>query len=455
MQSTVSNTRTRQDRSVPVLPRGQLLPFALITAAFFLWGMSNNLTDILVQQFRKSFELSLFQAQLVQTANYLAYGLMAIPAALLTRRFGYKSGLLLGLCVFAAGTLLFWPAAIIGRYSVFLVALFTVGCGLSILETTANPMVAQFGDPRTSERRLNYAQAMNPPGTILGLLFGTWFIFSGIEKTPAQVETMKATGSYTSYLHSEILRVVPTYVALGAAVLLLAAAIALTRFPSDLATQLHTDPELDPRQAPRLSDPRRGSFRTLLQYPHFLFAVLTQFAYLGAQVGTWSNLIPYLKAYTSASERTAGYLLTLSLVALAIGRFATVPLMRLISPARIIAVYAALNIALVLVGIAHPGLLGGYALMTTSLFMSVMYPTIFALGIKDLGPNTKLGGSFLVMAILGGAILPLVMGYLRDRTGSPALAFVVPLLGYVAVLLFGLFGARPTTAHDVTRVPRP
>jgi FHS family L-fucose permease-like MFS transporter len=373
---------------------------------------------------------------------------MAIPAALLTRRFGYKSGLLIGLCVFATGTLLFWPAAIVGRYPVFLVALFTVGCGLSILETTANPMVAQFGPPSTSERRLNYAQAMNPPGTILGLLFGTWFIFSGVEKSPTQIASMRAAGTYAAYLHSEILRVVPTYIALGVAVLLLALVIALTRFPSELAGPLQTDPNLDPRD-----HPRHGSFAIVIRSPRFVLAVVAQFAYVGAQVGTWSNLIPFLKAYTSVSEKTAGYLLTVSLVALAIGRFATTPLMRFIAPARIIGAYALANMALLLVGIVHPGLLGGYALMATSLFMSVMYPTIFALGIKDLGPNTKLGGSFLVMAIVGGAIVPLLMGAIRDRTGSLALAFLIPFAGYLIVALFGLFATRTITLHDVNLAP--
>ncbi|HEX4005629.1 MAG TPA: MFS transporter, partial [Acidobacteriaceae bacterium] len=147
--------------------------------------MSNNLTDILVQQFKKSFELSLLQAQLVQTAVFLAYGIMATPAALMMRRFGYKTGLVVGLVTFGIGTLLFWPAAIIGQYTPFLIALFIVGSGSSILETAANPLAAQFGAPETSEERLNFAQAFNPPGTIAGVLVGTWFIFSGVDKSPA------------------------------------------------------------------------------------------------------------------------------------------------------------------------------------------------------------------------------------------------------------------------------
>src|SRR5665213_414903 len=198
-------------RSARVFPVGQMLWFVQVTAIFFLWGMSNNLTDILVQQFRKSFELSLIQAQLVQTAVFLAYGTMAIPAALIMRRFGYKAGILIGLVTFGTGTLLFWPAGVIGQYLPFLMALFVAGCGQSILETACNPFMAQFGPAETSEQRLNFAQAFNPPGTIAGVLFGTWFIFSGVEKTQDQVAAMKAAGTYTSYLHTEILRVVPTY----------------------------------------------------------------------------------------------------------------------------------------------------------------------------------------------------------------------------------------------------
>ncbi len=415
--------------------------FGLVTLAFFLWGMSNNLTDILVQQFKKSFELSLFQAQLVSTANFLAYGVMAIPAALITRRFGYQRGLLLGLGVFAFGTLLFWPAAVVGRYSLFLVALFAVGCGLSILETTANPMIAQFGDPATSERRLNYAQALNPPGTIAGLLLGTWFIFSGVEKTPGEVTAMKEAGTYAGYLHSEIMRVVPTYVVLSVVVLVVAGLIARAKFPSYLTATAATAEE------------DSGSFRALLRYPHFLLAVVTQFAYVGAQVGTWSNTIPYFKAYTAMSEKSAGYLLTVSLVMLAVGRFVSTPLMRYVSPARITGGYAVVNMALLLVGILHPGLGGGYAIMATSFFMSIMFPTIFALGIKGLGPNTKLGGSFLVMAIVGGAVVPLLMGVVKDRTGQLSIGFWIPLAGYAVVALYGLLARGEADVHQVNLSP--
>ena len=274
-----------------MFPAGYLLPFLLTTLIFFFWGMSNNLTDILVQQFRKSFSLSLLQAQLVQTSVFLAYGTMAIPSALLMRRLGYKAGLLLGLVVFGVGTLLFWPAAVIGLYAPFLCALFVVGSGSSILETAANPLIAQFGDPSRSEQRLNFAQAFNPPGTILGVLIGTWFIFSGVEKSPSQVRTMQAAGTYGAYLHEEIVRVVPTYVGLGVAVLLLAAVIWRTQFPANLDL-----PAAATDGAVVVAADARGSYRRLLRNPHLMFAVVMQFFYVGAQISTWSTLIPYVES---------------------------------------------------------------------------------------------------------------------------------------------------------------
>jgi FHS family L-fucose permease-like MFS transporter len=414
-----------------IFPAGQLVPFLLTTLIFFLWGMSNNLTDILVQQFRKSFDLNLLQAQLVQTSVFLAYGTMAIPSALLMRRFGYKAGLLVGLVVFGVGTLLFWPAAVLGQYLPFLIALFVVGSGSSVLETAANPLVARFGSPATAERRLNFAQAFNPPGTIAGVLIGTWFIFSGVEKTPVEVALMKAQGTYAAYLHGEILRVVPTYLILGAVVLLLALVISRTPFP--VIQDSNADLSLaEVRQIQNSS----GSLGRLFRHPGLMFAVVAQFFYVGAQVSTWSTFIPYMRAYTTMPERTAGYFLTATLIALAIGRIVSTAAMRFVSPRKMIGVYALINFLLLLVGIARPGMVGVYAILITSFFMSVMYPTIFALGVRDLGEDTKLGGSLIVMAIVGGAIFPPLMGWIKDVTGSVALGYTLPALGYVVVALY-------------------
>jgi FHS family L-fucose permease-like MFS transporter len=424
--------------NAPVFPKQHILPFALVTSLFFLWGMSNNLTDILVQQFKRSFGLSPLQAQLVQTAVFMGYFCMALPAAMFMRRMGYKAGILAGLCLFGGGMLLFWPAAISGHYGAFLLALFTVGCGSATLETASNPFIAQFGAAATSERRLSFAQSFNPPGTITGVLIGTFFIFSGVHLSPAKVARMERVGSYGRYLHSEIMRVVPPYVALGCVVLLMALWIGLTKFP-----RIESEQE---------EGGNRGRFVELFRYPHLWLAVLAQFCYCGAQISTWSAFIFYMLQYTGATERTAALFLTGNLVALAVGRILSTGLMRWFAPARMIGTYALINIALLGVAILHPGKLGAGAILGTSFFMSIMFPTIFALGVKGLGANTKMGGSVLVMTLVGGAIFPPLLGFIAKRTGSYALGYSVVLLAYVVVALYAFWGSGTKSEPVVNAV---
>lgn len=435
--ATGSGQRSTTDKNISVFPTGQMLPFLLVTVLFFLWGMSNNLTDILVQQFRKGFSLSQLQAQMVQFAVFTGYFCMALPAAFFMRRWGYKAGILTGLCIFGGGMLLFWPAAVVGRYTPFLIALFVVGCGSATLETAANPFIAQFGPPETAERRLNFAQAFNPPGTIVGVLIGTMFIFSGVELPANRVLQMKSAGTYAAYLHTEILRVVPTYVALGCVVLLWAVILGRTRFPV-----------LEGEQSSE-----RGSFRALMHFPHLWFAVLAQFCYCGAQITTWSAFILYVKQYTTMTERHAGYFLTGNLVLMFVGRFVSTWLMRWFRPARMIAVYGIINIALLAASISHPGLAGAVGIMVTSFFMSLMFPTIFALGVKGLGEHTKLGGSLLVMSVVGGAIFPLLLGAIARGTGSIALGYLVVIVAYLVVVIYGFAQGRDVSLRSIDRAP--
>ena len=407
------------------LPTGQLFPFFLVTGLFFLWAVPNNLNDVLIRQFMTSFALSRLQAGLVQSAFYLGYFLLAIPAAMLMRRSGYKAGFLTGLALFGTGAILFWPAAIVDRYSFFLVALFIVAAGLSFLETAANPFIAQFGSPETSERRLNFSQAFNPLGSIAGVLLGTVFIFSGVELTAPQVAHLKALGEYSAYLHSETMRVVHPYVVLGIVVWAWAIVIAFTRFPV-----LAGETEREKHEGHAYPS------HALLRHPNLLFAVVAQFLYVGAQVGTWSYFIPYIQQYAHQPEKTAGYLLTGTLAAFAIGRFVSAWLMRFIPPGRLMGLYSLCNVALVAIGVLAPGWIGLWAIFLTSFFMSVMYPTIFVFGIKDLGPNAKLGASLIVMAIVGGAVLTPLMGWISEATGSGAIAYLVPLAAYIFVVWF-------------------
>jgi MFS transporter, FHS family, L-fucose permease len=430
--SVGAGAKSKTGEKHPVFPVGHVLPFVLVTVLFFLWGMSNNLTDILVQQFRKSFELSQFSAQLVQTANFFGYFCMAIPAALLMRRWGYKAGMVTGLVMFGAGMILFWPAAVSGQYAPFLIALFTVGCGASILETAANPFIAQFGDPATSEERLNFSQSFNPPGTITGVLIGTYFIFSGVEKKGAEVATMKAAGTYHAYLHMEIMRVVPTYLTFGVVVLLCAFILSRIKFPV-MKAEHEGEGE------------NHGSFGELLRIPAIWIAVLANFCNVGAQISSWSSLIPYMKQYTAVSERTAAHYLTAVLIAMAIGRFASTPLMKYIRPSRMLGFYGVANVLLMLLVVTRPGLVGACAVVASGFFLSIMFPTIFALGLKGLGRNTKIGGSLLVMAIVGGAIFPPALGLIARQTGSLALGYVVPLAGFCGVALYGFYQSTQRT----------
>jgi FHS family L-fucose permease-like MFS transporter len=437
MQAAVPSKQSKSDaRNIPVFPE-QIALFILVTVLFFLWGMSNNLTDILVQQFRKSFELSPFSAQLVSTANFTGYFVMAIPAALIMRHWGYKTGMVLGLVLFGCGMVLFWPAAVSGQYIPFLIALFAVGCGASVLETAANPFMAQFGPPQTSERRLNFAQSFNPPGTILGVIIGGQFIFSGVELTSAQVLKMKDAGTYSGYLHSEIMRVVPTYLALGSAVLLFALVLSRMKFPVVSS---------DPNAGPGSGAEDTGSFAELLHYPQLWFAVAANMFNIGAQICMWSNLIPYMKQYTPVTERSAAHYLTATLIVMSVGRFATTSVMKYFAANKLLGGYALINVALMGLAVTRPGMVGAYAIVVASFFLSIMYPTIFALGLKGLGVNTKLAGSLLVMAIVGGAIFPLGLGAIARQTGSLALGYIVPLIGFAGVCLYGFFAPTPKEA---------
>ena len=429
----LTSTRTDSDKSGPtsthsLFPAGQLVPFILVTALFFLWGIPNNLNDVLIRQFMKSFAITRFQAGLVQSAFYMGYFVLAMPAALLMRKVGYKTGLVLGLFLFGTGSFLFWPAALVGRYEFFLLALFVIASGLSFLETASNPFIAQLGDPESSERRLNFSQAFNPLGAITGAMIGTVFIFSGVELSPQQIAALQADHAYEAYLRSETLRVVTPYLVIGAFAILWAIVILRARFPA-----IHNEHE---------DGGDHGRFRDLLRYPHFLLAVVAQFFYVGGQVGTWSYFIQYVQESVHQPEKVAGFFLTGTLAAFGIGRFASAYLMRFVAPNKLMGVYSLVNIVLVSIGVLAPGWIGLWAVFLTSFFMSLMFPTIFALGLKGLGPNTKIGGSLLVMAIVGGAVLTPLMGLIAERTGTIAAAYTVPLAAYFVIAFYSFLGSK-------------
>ena len=426
----------KMDAQPRLVPRSLMLPFVLVTALFFLWAVPNNLNDVLIRQFMTSFAASRFQAGLVQSAFYLGYFVLAMPAALLMRRFGYKSGFITGLLLYGTGAFLFWPAALVGRYGFFLFALFVIASGLSFLETASNSFIAQLGPAESAARRLNFSQAFNPLGSITAALIGTVFIFSGVELNNQQIAAMKAAHTYSAYLHQETMRVVAPYMIIGAVVLIWAVLIGLTKFPVVAGEHLH-------------EGEAHGSFRELLGYPSFLFAIVAQFMYVGAQVGTWSYFIQYVQDSTHQHEKMAGYLLTGTLAAFGVGRFGSAAIMRYFRPDRLMALYSVAHVALVAVGVLFPGWIGLWAIFLTSFFMSVMFPTIFALGIEGLGRNTKIGGSLIVMSIVGGAVLTPLMGWISQATHRISIAYAVPLVAYVVVGAYSLAWHRLRLRGDL------
>lgn len=417
---------TSEARYASVVRNG-VLPLVLVVSLFFLWGVANNLNDILIRQFKKAFELSDFQSGLVQSAFYLGYFLFAMPAGLLMRRYGYKAGIVVGLTLYGAGAFLFYPAAALRTYGFFLFALFVIASGLSFLETSANPFVTVLGPAEGAERRLNFAQAFNPLGSIAGVMIGRFFIFSGADFTRAQVRSM-APAARAAYYASESTAVQMPYVVIGVIVIALALLILVTRFP--VAHEGHAGPR------------EQARWRQLLGRPRLAWAVAAQFFYVGAQVGVWSYLIRYAEGtIPGTTDRTAADYLILSLVLFMLGRFAGAGLMRIVRPVKLLAAFAAVNALLAAVAIAEPGRIGLAALIAISFFMSVMYPTIFALGVHGLGELRKLASSVLVMAIVGGAVLTPAMGALSGSAGINW-SMAVPLTGFAVVMAFALLVAR-------------
>lgn len=404
-------------------PAGLLLPLILIVSLFFLWGMANNLNDILITQFKKVFTLSDFKAGLVQSAFYTGYFVFSIPAALWMKRFGYKAAVVFGLLLYAAGAFLFYPAAAEREYVLFLGALFVIASGLAFLETSANPLIVAMGDPATAERRLNLAQSFNPFGCIAGIMIGREFILSGHEPTADDLAAMDAL-QLEQFYQFESHAVQAPYLVIGLVVLAWALLVLLVKFPR-IATQATSD-----------DTGTWADYKTLLCNRHFMFGVTAQFFYVGAQVGIWSFLIRYgQEAVPGTGEKTLANYLMGSLVVFMIGRFVATALMGRFRAAWLMWIYALANVVLCAYAILLPGYSGLLALAATSFFMSLMFPTIFALSVKNLGPLAKAGSALVIMAIIGGAVLTAVMGLLSDLT-SIHVAVAVPLVCFVVIALF-------------------
>src|SRR5579863_3022187 len=417
-------------KSVPITERRYVAPLVLVTSLFFVWAIGVNLNDILIQHFKKAFALSDSGSSLIQVAFFGGYCLAALPAGWLMQRVGYKRGILIGLLVCATGTSLFIPAASVRVYGFFLCALFVMACGQSVLEVAANPYVTTLGPAESSERRLNLAQSFNALGAVMVALLGAKFILSGIEHTPAELAAMTAA-QVSNYRASEANMVKIPYLVITGIFLFIALLIYLTKLP-----------EIREEDGPE-SGAAKADLAGTLGHRHLILGVIAQFLYVGAQVGVGSFIIRFSEfTLPGTHEKSAAHYLQLHLAGFMIGRFAGSAIMQKIAPSRLLSLFAGGALLSLAVALFGSGLPSVWAIVLVGFFHSIMFPTIFALSLKNLGPYTKLGSSLLVMAIIGGAVCPVIMGRISDAWNIQY-AFVVPLICHAFILYFGVRGYRP------------
>jgi FHS family L-fucose permease-like MFS transporter len=394
--------------------QGFLVPFILVTSLFFLWGFAHGCIDVLNKHFQELLSMSKAKSAFIQFVFYGGYFLMALPAGLLMQKVGYKRGIIFGLLLFACGAFLMFPATFIQTFGSFLFCLFIIACGLTCLETAANPYTTVLGPPEFAARRINFSQSFNGLGWIAGPLVGGMLIFSASENA------------------NKFSSIALPYMFIGTLVLIVAVLFWRIKFPAV---------KEESREAENASG---GSLKDLLKYPHFILAVVAQFLYVAAQTGINSFFINYVtEEIPSLTNQQASLILGIGGMGLFwLGRFTgSTIFMRIVRPNRLLAVYAIANVITMALVVAGLGWTSVVALFSTYFFMSVMFPTIFALGIKDLGPLTKKASSFLVMAIVGGAIIPVIMGHIAD-VSTMALGFIVPLVCFAFIVFYGISGYR-------------
>jgi FHS family L-fucose permease-like MFS transporter len=410
----------------PLTERRYIWPLILVTSLFFLWAVGVNINDILIPHLRGAFHLTDFQSSFVQFAFFGGYFLAAWPAGWIVERLGYQRGIIFGLLICATGAVLFIPAAYIHAYAAFLLCLFIMACGQSFLEVSANPYVTFLGPPATSERRLNHAQSFNALGAVVTPIFGSALILARTHKL--------AAGANAAAAEAAIVRL--PYLIIVAIFLGMAVLIGYSHLP-------------------KISEePAEGDLsvaKHVLHFPHLLKGVAAQFFYVGAQVGVASFVIRFVEfSRPGTSDVQAANYLKLHLLAFMIGRFGGSALMKRFAPASMLATFAVgslVSVALVLLNRGPAALVG---IVLLGFFHSIMFPTIFALSIRHLGPATRKGSSLLVMSIIGGAVCPPIMGRISDAINIQV-AFLIPLICYCFVLYFGLRGFRPAhLSHEVT-----
>jgi len=412
---------------------GLTVPFILLVACFAAWGSAANLTEVLVGVFRHIFEMSNFQSALVQFAYYGAYFSLAIPAALINKRYGYKTGVLTGLGLATLGGLLFIPASRLLAYGFFLAALFVLAAGLSILETSTNPFVIAMGPEQSATQRLNLAQAFNPVGANIGVLLGAVLILPNIT-TADQKASMTAAQLEQSQEHDLSLVLGPyTGIALALLVIWLFIAFRKIDVPDEHA---HFG----------IEDRGTGALGRLWHNPHYRYGVIAQFLNVGAQVCAWTFTIQYAQDVVGVSTAKSGWFLQASLILFLIARFVMTYLLGIIRPTKLLFAMGALGVVLALIAVFSPNLVGLLAVVGISVSLSLMFPTIYGVALQGLGKDTKFGAAGLVMAILGGALLPMVHGKVMDAVGAAA-AYIVPAICLAGVALYALFDLR-SSRHE-------
>lgn len=416
-----------------LVPPGLMLPFILITSLFAWWGLANNMTDTLLAVFKRIMSMSDTQTSLIQVAFYGSYFCLALPAAIFIKRFTYKSGVLLGLGLFISGALLFYPASLTMVYGHFLVALFILAGGLSILETAANPYIIAMGPEETGVRRLNLAQSFNPIGSITGVVLSKLFILSELNAASAEERAAMTAEQLQALQAQEFSAVMGPYVGVAFVLMGLWIAIAVVKMPkaSDEGPALEIGPTL----------------RRLLANKNYVWGVVAQFFYVGAQIGVWSFTIRYVMAELGLNEEDASVYYLAALVLFAISRFVCTYLMRFIPPKRLLTILAVLAMFFTALVVLVGGYVGVIALVAISGCMSLIFPTIFGLAVQGLGTDTKLGGSGLIMAILGGAVLTYLQALVSDATGSINIAYVVPLVCFALIAYYAAFVRHAPPAH--------
>jgi FHS family L-fucose permease-like MFS transporter len=407
---------------------GLVIPFVLLILCFAAWGAAANLTDVLVGVFRSIFDMSNTQSALVQFAYYGAYFMLAIPAALINRRFGYKAGVLTGLGLASLGGLAFVPAGEVLAYGAFLAALFMLAAGMSILETSANPFVIAMGPEESATQRLNLAQAFNPVGANIGVLLGAVLVLP--ELTSEASKTIMTADELRQSQEDDLALVLGPYLGIAAVLVLIWLLIAFRK--------ISTPRE---RSQEREGEARSGALRRLWRNRHYRYGVAAQFFNVGAQVCAWTFTILYAQDIVGVPAEDSGWYLQASLILFLVARFVMTWLLGIFRPTGLLFLMASLGVGFCLVAMFSLNMVGLIAVVCISLSLSLMFPTIYGVALRGLGEDTKFGAAGLVMAILGGALMPLLQGKIMDEVGA-ALAFVVPGVGLAFVACYALFDLR-------------